>query len=248
MKISIIIPALNEEALLPGCLCAVNAARSCFADVASEVIVCDNNSTDRTGELAVAGGARVTIESFQRTAAAARNRGATLAQGDWLLFLDADSRPTPELFAAVLAAMQSGRYHAGTSTLRTARPDFGLQLWNALSVRRRRLAGAEVFHAKRGHDSRGTIPGNHEQDSARSGRSPDGQNPVSPGVVDAGRAEPFRDSRGEDLPGGQVRAHTGRTHAFDARQANNGARFGRAGFHHCQPFAGPSKTGGETDA
>ena len=60
MKISVVVPAYNEEALLPGSLAAIRAAMSAFEEVGSmsELIVCDNNSTDRTAEIARAAGAR----------------------------------------------------------------------------------------------------------------------------------------------------------------------------------------------
>src|SRR5258706_345131 len=46
MKISVVVPAFNEEKLLPEALRAIRAAMSVFDD--AELIVCDNNSTDRT--------------------------------------------------------------------------------------------------------------------------------------------------------------------------------------------------------
>ena len=57
MKLSVIIPAYNEEKLLPGCLEKVFAALDAnnSGDYTSKVIVVDNNSTDRTAELARAG-------------------------------------------------------------------------------------------------------------------------------------------------------------------------------------------------
>src|SRR5260370_11637373 len=45
--------------------------------------------------------------------ARARNKGADAASGDWLIFVDADSHPTPELFAEVAAVIQTGRYLYG---------------------------------------------------------------------------------------------------------------------------------------
>src|SRR5947209_5963027 len=68
MKLSVILPAFNEEKLLPGCLASVAAAlRACSApDWSAEVIVCDNNSTDRTAEVARAGGAAVVFEPINQ--------------------------------------------------------------------------------------------------------------------------------------------------------------------------------------
>ncbi len=57
MKLSVVVPAFNEEKLLPGCLERVRTAMA-RTDWTSELIVADNNSTDRTEELAGAAGRR----------------------------------------------------------------------------------------------------------------------------------------------------------------------------------------------
>jgi len=102
LKISIIIPAFNEERLLGRTLENINGLRPVFtrAGIETELIVCDNNSTDRTAEIARAAGAAVVFEP-ENQIARARNRGASEASGEWLLFIDADSHPSAELFAEV---------------------------------------------------------------------------------------------------------------------------------------------------
>ncbi len=92
MKLSIVIPAYNEEKLLPRCLESVFTAirKQASPEWSAEVIVTDNNSTDRTAELARAAGARVVFEPVNQISRA-RNAGARMATGDWLLFVDADS-------------------------------------------------------------------------------------------------------------------------------------------------------------
>jgi len=94
MKISVIIPAYNEEKLIHETLRHINVARVAFTErgVDSELIVCDNNSSDCTAALAQAAGAQVVFEPVNQIARA-RNRGAEAATGDWLLFIDADSHP-----------------------------------------------------------------------------------------------------------------------------------------------------------
>lgn len=110
MKVSIIIPAYNEERLLGQTLAQVNRARKSFTDRGweSELVVCDNNSTDRTAAIAEAHGATVVFEPVNQIGRA-RNRGAAAATGEWLLFIDADSLPSGELFADVAEQMASGR-------------------------------------------------------------------------------------------------------------------------------------------
>ncbi len=150
MKVSVIVPAFNEERLLPETLSSIRSAAEAFAarGWSSELIVCDNNSTDRTAELARAGGARVVFEPFNQIARA-RNAGAAAASGDWLVFIDADSRPSRELFDGVAAEIEDGRCLAGGSTveLDTDRAIVRLfaAFWNALSRICKWGAGSFVF-------------------------------------------------------------------------------------------------------
>ena len=102
MKLSVIIPAFNEEKYIERCVGSiaraleVHAAR--LADM--EIIVTDNNSSDATAEVARRGGAEVVFEPVNHISRA-RNAGARVATGDWLLFIDADC----ELHADTLADM-----------------------------------------------------------------------------------------------------------------------------------------------
>ena len=150
MKISIIIPAFNEERLLGATLQCVNANRPVFVNHGweSELIVSDNNSTDHTAEIARAAGAAVVFEPVNQIARA-RNRGAEAASGDWLLFIDADSHPTAELLADVVEQIESGRCLAGGSTIQYEGDhplaSFGTGIWNRLSRWRRWLAGSFIF-------------------------------------------------------------------------------------------------------
>jgi glycosyltransferase involved in cell wall biosynthesis len=150
VKISIVIPAFNEERLLAATLTQINAARAAFAPrgFASELIVCDNNSTDRTAEVAQAAGAHVVFEPVNQIARA-RNTGAAAATGDWLLFIDADSQPTVELFVDVTEQIQSGKCLAGGSTIRLEGnyplANFVTGFWNWQSRSRRWLAGSFIF-------------------------------------------------------------------------------------------------------
>ncbi len=112
------------------------------------MIVCDNNSTDRTAEIAKAAGAIVVFEPINQIARA-RNSGAAAATGDWLIFVDADSHPSAELFADVVDAIESGQCLAGGSTVRLDERYFvaGIitHLWNLTSRWKRFLAGAFIF-------------------------------------------------------------------------------------------------------
>jgi glycosyltransferase involved in cell wall biosynthesis len=83
VKISVIIPALNEAGYLPTLLRSLQ--KQDFRDF--EVIVADARSTDDTAEIARSFGARMVRGG---SPAAGRNRGAAASRGDFLFFLDAD--------------------------------------------------------------------------------------------------------------------------------------------------------------
>jgi len=150
MKISIVIPAFNEEKLLPATLRAVDSARAAFRERGwdSEVVVCDNNSTDGTAAQARASGATVVFEAVNQIGRA-RNTGAAAATGDWILFVDADSEPTAELLAEMARRIESGRVLAGGAlvALDSGPPwvHLGAQIWGLYSRLARHMAGAFIF-------------------------------------------------------------------------------------------------------
>ena len=143
MRVSVVLPAFNEEKLLPAALAAVKSAAAAFTARGWEweCVVCDNNSTDGTAAVARAAGATVVFEPVNQIGRA-RDAGARVATGEWLVFIDADSTPSAELFAAIAARIAEGRALGGGSTVelepgtpRYAR--FVCGLWNLWS----RLAG-----------------------------------------------------------------------------------------------------------
>lgn len=144
MKLSVIVPAFNEERLLPATL--VNLKER--VPPPFELIVCDNNSTDRTAEIARAAGATVVFEPVNQISRA-RNRGAAAATGDWLLFIDADSIPSRSLIEETLREIASGTCLAGGATVEFETRDlfvrFWLALWNATSRLMRWAAGSFIF-------------------------------------------------------------------------------------------------------
>lgn len=150
MKISIVVPAFNEERLLGHSLAQIKQATKAFEPLGweTELIVCDNNSTDQTAQIARDAGATVVFEPVNQIARA-RNRGAAAATGDWLIFIDADSQPSAELFAGVANAITSGKFAAGGATVkmdadhRTAR--LVVWIWNSVSLILKLLAGSFIF-------------------------------------------------------------------------------------------------------
>ncbi len=109
--LSIVIPARDEEHELGATLDSVRAAADAL-EQPWECIVVDDGSTDRTGEIARAQGARV-IEVELHNIGAVRNAGARAAQGARLVFLDADTRLPAETLRAAWDAMESGAVGGG---------------------------------------------------------------------------------------------------------------------------------------
>jgi len=150
MKISIAIPAFNEERLIGATLACV---RDCMDEFVrrnwqTELIVCDNNSTDRTAELARAAGATVVFEPINQISRA-RNTAAKAATGDWIIFIDADSTPSRELFADVAEQIAGGECLAGGVTVRLDGDHRWIgratMIWNAISRTRHWFAGSFIF-------------------------------------------------------------------------------------------------------
>lgn len=86
MRVSVIIPALNEEKNIETTLRSIKA-QDYEGEI--ELIVADGNSTDKTVEISKSYGAKVVIE-HTRTIAAGRQAGAKISHGDLLLYTDAD--------------------------------------------------------------------------------------------------------------------------------------------------------------
>ena len=150
MKISLVVPAFNEERLLGQTLEALKSAARAWETLgwSVELIVCDNNSTDGTAEIARKAGAIVVFEPVNQIARA-RNTGAGAATGDWLVFIDADSQPSAELFSDVAAQIKGGQCLAGGTTLRLNEryffADVFTGLWNLSSRWGKLLAGSFIF-------------------------------------------------------------------------------------------------------
>lgn len=120
MRVSLVIPAFNEERLLPSTLDLVRAAAAAAFDSrgwAWEIVVCDNNSSDRTAEIARDRGATVVFEPVNQIGRA-RDTGARAARGEWLIFIDADSTPSAELLRDIAAQIETGRALGGGVVVR----------------------------------------------------------------------------------------------------------------------------------
>jgi rSAM/selenodomain-associated transferase 2 len=102
VRLSVVIPALDEAAQIGGLLADLAPGRA----AGHELILVDGGSTDGTRAAALPGVDRVL--TAPRGRASQMNEGARAAGGDLLWFLHADSRVPPEAPAAVLEACQRG--------------------------------------------------------------------------------------------------------------------------------------------
>lgn len=108
---SVIIPARNEERLLPACLASIRDSGRLYRE-RIETIVVVNRCTDRTEEIARAGGARVVFWDAKNLSAI-RNAGARVAEGEILVTLDADSTMTRNLLPEIDLALRNPRVVGG---------------------------------------------------------------------------------------------------------------------------------------
>ena len=109
--ISFVVPAYNEERWLGPTLAAIHAAALATGEP-YEIVVADDGSTDGTAAIAESGGARV-VRVHNRQIAATRNAGARAAAGEFLVFVDADTRVDAALVAEALAALRGGAVGGG---------------------------------------------------------------------------------------------------------------------------------------
>ncbi|MEM7304997.1 MAG: glycosyltransferase [Pseudomonadota bacterium] len=145
---SIIIPAYNEEALIEQTLVALKIGMAQIA-LNGEIIVVDNNSDDRTAEIAKEQDAIIVYEPINQISRA-RNVGAQAAQGKYLIFVDADTIIPTELLRQALNNLMSGLIIGGGACISGDVPLKGLQkqllkFWNWISVNTRNAAGSFIY-------------------------------------------------------------------------------------------------------
>jgi glycosyltransferase involved in cell wall biosynthesis len=123
MRISIVIPAYNEEKAIGQTLVEVKEALARLGEVEHEIIVVDNNSTDATAETAKKAGAKVVFEG-KRGYGRAYKKGLAEAAGEVIITGDADcTYPFGEI-PRFLGAIESNK-NAFITANRFAKPAEG---------------------------------------------------------------------------------------------------------------------------
>src|SRR5216683_6530415 len=137
--VSFVIPVFNSEQYIARCLRSIR--NLCFPEAAYEVLIMDNGSTDRTHQIMrdlgftfqVIPGVNVSI---------LRNRGAALAQGDYVAFVDSDVELTPSWLQNGLDAFAEKHVVATGSFLEVPQDATWVQKTWSLHQRSRHLAGS----------------------------------------------------------------------------------------------------------
>lgn len=146
MRLSVIVPALNEAAGLGETL--VRARAAC---VGAELVVVDGGSTDNTATVAQTLGARVVTTARGR--GRQQNAGAQTTTGDVLLFLHADTYLPPGAGAAIANALDDARVAGGNFRLAFDPPGLLNQIfarvYNARARRARHYYGDSCIFVRR---------------------------------------------------------------------------------------------------
>lgn len=94
-KLSVVLATRNEEENIGRCLSSVK-------NIADEIIVVDENSIDKTVEIARTFGAKVFLEPHHDIFHITKQKALNLAKGEWILQLDADEVVTSELAREIM--------------------------------------------------------------------------------------------------------------------------------------------------
>ncbi len=113
MMFSFIIPAHNEQELLPSTLESIHASAKAVG-VPYEVIVVDDASTDATAKVAQERGAQV-VHVDHRQISKTRNSGAAHASGELFVFVDADTTINPAVLGQVREHILAGVIGGGAA-------------------------------------------------------------------------------------------------------------------------------------
>ena len=106
MQLSIVLPAKNESGAIGATVASIRQHYPHATEV--EVLVVNDGSTDDTAAIAEAAGAQVLHHPYSMGNGAAIKTGARAAQGDILVFMDADGQHDPADIARLLAKLDTG--------------------------------------------------------------------------------------------------------------------------------------------
>lgn len=103
IKVSIILPAKNESAAIGQTLVQIQQLQ-----LAHEIIVVNDGSTDQTKQVAETAGAKVVTHPYSKGNGAAIKTGARTATGDIIVFMDADGQHDPQDIPRLIEKIEQG--------------------------------------------------------------------------------------------------------------------------------------------
>jgi glycosyltransferase involved in cell wall biosynthesis len=125
-RFSIIVPAHNEETLLPRGLDAIRAAIS-RVGASAEIVVVANRCTDHTESIAEAAGA-IVVRDGHRNIAATRNAGVAASAGEIVVTIDADTVMHEDALAEIDRLARAGTFVGGGCRFVLERNSLGLAI------------------------------------------------------------------------------------------------------------------------
>jgi len=126
MRISVIIPAHNEEKYIGNCLDSINKAKEMFSKEV-EIIVVLNRCTDKTEQISLSKNAKV-IKEDSRNLSKIRNAGVKASTGEIIATIDADSIMSPDVLFEIDKALTSEKYIGGGIKIKPERYSVGIFL------------------------------------------------------------------------------------------------------------------------
>lgn len=125
-KLSIIIPARNEERYIGNCLDSINAAAE-KVSTQLEIIVVLNRCSDKTEEIAKSRGCLV-VSDERKNLACIRNTGVKASRAPAVLTIDADSRMSPNMLACIMQCLADEKIIGGGVLILPERWSLGIFL------------------------------------------------------------------------------------------------------------------------
>jgi len=142
-----IVPAYNEQEILPLTLPLIFESIQNIPGYKGRVLVVDNNSSDKTADVAKSLGAEVVFEPYNQISKARNCGGNACSEDDYLFFIDADTFLNTDLLKKSLAALDSGRICGGGTLLKMdgEKGKVITMLWTVISKVTNLAAGAYIF-------------------------------------------------------------------------------------------------------
>jgi glycosyltransferase involved in cell wall biosynthesis len=151
--LSIIVPAWNEENYIGRAVDSLKRAAAVYErerGCTAEIIVVENNSQDRTADVAREHGAQVVFEPVNNIGRA-RNAGVRVAQGRYIAFCDADNQVTENLLVLIHDHLENPKIAGGGTWIeperRNLKINFFYFLWG-IYVRSSRV-GVGMLHCRK---------------------------------------------------------------------------------------------------